>query len=129
MKRDGPEVSAITTRDLKVRAKVETVAQAYLELLSLRGIDYFLANSGTDFASIEDAFACRMAQGKNSPRPLAIPHESVLVSMAYGYYQVTGKPQAAMVHVGVGTANGLGALIAASRGRIPILFSAGRTPI
>ncbi len=113
----------------KITVQVENVAQAYLELLSLRGIKYFFANSGTDFASIEDAFARRLNEGKNSPRPLAIPHETVLTSMAYGYYQVTGKPQVAMVHVGVGTANSLGALIAASRGRIPILFTAGRTPI
>jgi acetolactate synthase-1/2/3 large subunit len=34
-----------------------------------------------------------------------------------------------MVHVNVGTANGLGPLIASSRGRVPILFSAGRTPV
>ncbi len=118
-----------TNREVRVTAAVENVAQAYLELLSLRGIEYFFANSGTDFASIEDGFARRLKEGKKSPRPLAIPHEAVLTSMAYGYYQATGRPQVAMVHVGVGTANGLGALIAAHRGRIPILFSAGRTPI
>jgi len=118
-----------TAKESKITVEVENVAQAYLELLSLRGIDYFFANSGTDFASIEDAFARRLAEGRKSPRPLAIPHEAVLASMAYGYYQVTGRPQVAMVYVGVGTANGLGVLIAANRGRIPILFSAGRTPI
>ena len=37
--------------------RVETVAQAYLELLRDRGIDCFFANAGTDFASIVDAFA------------------------------------------------------------------------
>jgi hypothetical protein len=42
---------------------------------------------------------------------------------------LTGKPQAAMVHVGVNTANGLGALMAARKARVPILFSAGRTPL
>ena len=31
----------------------ETTAQAYLELLSLRGIEYFFANAGTDFAMKE----------------------------------------------------------------------------
>lgn len=113
----------------KVKVKVETVAQAYLELLSLRGIDYFFANAGTDFASIIDAFACRQAQGKDTPRPLAIPHEIPLMSMAHGYYLVTGRPQVAMVHVGVGTANAVGGLISAHRGRVPILFTAGRTPM
>lgn len=113
----------------EIKIQVENVAQAYLELLERRGIEYFLGNAGTDFASIEDAFVRRQKEGKTTPRPLAIPHESVLTSMACGYYQITHKPLAAMVHVGIGTANGLGALIAAGKGRIPILFSAGRTPI
>jgi acetolactate synthase-1/2/3 large subunit len=113
----------------KVRAQVETVAQAYLELLSLRGIEYFFANAGTDFASIVDAFARRLEQGKEFPRPVMVPHEIPLISMAHGYYLATGRPQVAMVHVGIGTANGLGALIHAYRARVPILLSAGRTPI
>ena len=49
--------------------------------------------------------------------------------MAHGYAMVTGRPQAMMVHVGVGTANSLNGLINASRQNVPILFTAGRTPI
>ena len=107
----------------------ETTAAAYLELLELRGIKYFFGNPGTDFASIVDAFAGRQVQGKKSPQPITVAHETPLVSMAHGYYMITGEPQVAMVHVGVGTANCLGALMAASKARIPMLFSAGRTPI
>jgi acetolactate synthase-1/2/3 large subunit len=51
------------------------------------------------------------------------------VAMAHGYTMITGKPQAMMVHVGVGTANSMNGLINASRQNVPILFSAGRTPI
>jgi acetolactate synthase-1/2/3 large subunit len=109
--------------------RVETVAQAYLELLRDRGIDCFFANAGTDFASIVDAFARFQSEGKTAPRPIAVPHEFVAVSMAHGYYLVTGRPQAVMVHVTVGTANGLGAIINASRTQVPVLFTAGRTPI
>jgi acetolactate synthase-1/2/3 large subunit len=109
--------------------RVETVAQAYLELLRDRGIDCFFANAGTDFASIVDAFARFATEGKTAPRPIVVPHEFVAVSMAHGYYLVTGRPQAVMVHVTVGTANGTGAIINASRTQVPILFTAGRTPI
>ncbi len=116
-------------RTLKVSTKVENLGQAFLELLSLRGIDYFFVNSGTGFASIEDAFVRRQEEGKNSPKPMLIPHEMVALCMAYGYYQITGRPQVAGVHVGVGTANGIGPLVAASRGRIPLLFCADRTAI
>ena len=109
--------------------RVETVAQGYLEILRERGIDVFLGNAGTDFASIVDAFAKFAAEGKTAPRPLVIPHEFVAVSMAHGYYAVTGRPQLVMVHVTVGTANAAGAIINAARAQVPVLFTAGRTPI
>ena len=109
--------------------RVETVAQAYLELLRDRGVDCFFANAGTDFASIVDAFARFAMEGKTAPRPIAVPHEFVAVSMAHGYYLVTGRPQAVKVHVTVGTANGRGAVITASRTQVPVLLTAGRTPI
>lgn len=51
------------------------------------------------------------------------------MSMAHGYAMVTGEPQAVMVHVNVGTANAVCALMNAERERIPILFMAGRTPL
>ncbi len=109
--------------------QVETVAQAYLELLRERGVEYFLANAGTDFASLVDAFAKFHAERKVAPRPLVIPHEFAAVSMAHGYYLASGRPLAVMVHVTVGTANAVGAVINAARAQVPVLFTAGRTPL
>lgn len=122
-------MSALKRKTPKNAMENVTVAEAYLELLGLRGIDCFFANAGTDFASLVEAFVLRQEQGKDRPRPLSIPHETPLVSMAHGYYLATGRPQVAMVHTTVGTANGLGAIMGAHRGRVPILFSAGRTPV
>ena len=109
--------------------QVETVAQAWLELLHDRGVEVFLANAGTDFASLVDAFAKRQAEGKASPRPIVVPHESVAVGMAHGYYLATGRPQAVMVHVTVGTANATCGVITAARARAPVFLAAGRTPL
>ena len=106
-----------------------TVAEALLELLASRGIKYFFGNSGTDFAPIIEAFAKRQAQGKDRPVPLTVPHEIPAVAMAHGYTMSTGRPQAVMVHVIVGTANALGGIINAARARVPMLFLAGRTPV
>lgn len=111
------------------KLQVENTAQAYLELLGLLGIKYFFGNPGTDFASIIDAFAKFAVEGKTFPQPITVPHEFCAVSMAHGYYMVTGEPQVVMVHTTVGTANALGALINASRSNIPLLLTAGRTPI
>ena len=107
----------------------ETTAEAYLELLKDRGIDVFLGNAGTDFASLVEAFARFEADGRPAPRPLLIPHEFVAVSMAHGYYAAGGRPAAVMVHVNVGTANASTAIITAARANVPVLMTAGRTPI
>src|SRR6185295_1225847 len=108
---------------------VETTGQAYLELLRERGIDYFFANAGTDFAPIVEAFSRAGEDSAAVPRPVLVPHENAAVAMAHGYYMVTGKPQVVMVHVNVGTANALNGIINAARDHVPILFSAGRTPL
>jgi acetolactate synthase-1/2/3 large subunit len=108
---------------------VETTAQAYVELLRERGIEYFFANAGTDFAPLIDAFARLAQEGKPRPKPITVPHENAAVAMAHGYYLITGKPQVVMVHVNVGTGNAINGIINASRDRVPILFTAGRTPI
>jgi acetolactate synthase-1/2/3 large subunit len=108
---------------------VESTAEAYLELLRDRGIEYVFGNGGTDFAPIVEAFAKFAANGQTKPKPITVPHEYVAVSMADGFYRVSGRPQAVMVHVIVGTANAAGGIMNAARANVPILFTAGRTPI
>src|SRR5438876_7417339 len=111
------------------RASVESTADAYLELLAARGVEYFFANSGADFAPLIDAYARRLAQGLPAPRPMTIPNEVPAVGMAHGYALLTGRPQVVMVHVIVGAGNAVGGIINASRSNVPILFSAGRNPL
>jgi acetolactate synthase-1/2/3 large subunit len=111
------------------RVSVESTAEAYLELLAARGVEYFFANAGTDFAPLIEAYSKRLADGHALPRPLTVPHEIPAVAMAHGYAMITGRPQAVMVHVIVGGANALGGIINAARANVPILMTAGRTPI
>jgi acetolactate synthase-1/2/3 large subunit len=112
-----------------VTVQVETVGQAYLEVLRARGIKYFFGNSGTDFGPIIDGLAKFGAEKKMHPMPITVPHEFVAVSMAQGYAMITGEPQVVMVHVIVGTGNASAAIMNASRLNVPMLFSAGRTPL
>lgn len=116
-----------TTKSITV--PVETVGQAYLEVLRARGIKYFFGNSGTDFGPIIDGLAKFAAEKKEFPKPITVPHEFVAVSMAQGYTMVTGEPQVVMVHVIVGTGNASAAIMNASRLGVPMIFSAGRTPL
>src|SRR5678816_2759323 len=87
--------------------KPETAADAWLGLLAARGIEYLFANGGTDFAPVVEAYAKGQKLGWRLPQIVIVPHENMGVAMAHGYAMVTGKPQAMMVHVGVGTANSI----------------------
>src|SRR6185437_15182854 len=107
----------------------ETAADAWMGLLAMRGVDYLFANGGTDFAPVVEAYAKGEKLGWRLPEIVIVPHENMGIAMAHGYAMVTGRPQAMMVHVGVGTANALNGLINASRQNVPILFTAGRTPL
>lgn len=105
-----------------------TVSDAYMALLADRGIDYWFANSGTDFAPVVETLAKAQVLETKTPTPVTCPHENTAMHMAIGYFLVTGRPQAVMVHVNVGTANGMNGLLNAARGNVPLLFTAGRTP-
>jgi len=113
----------------KQTIKADTTAEAYLTLLADRGVDYLFGNAGTDFASVIEALSKAQLGEATAPTPVTVPHENVAVAMAHGYYLATGRPQAVMLHVTVGTANGVCGIMNAARERIPMLFSAGRTPI
>jgi acetolactate synthase-1/2/3 large subunit len=103
-------------------------AEEYLEALAANGIEHLFCNPGTDFAPIVEAFARAARTNRPVPRPMVVPHENAAVGMAHGYTMVTGKPQAVMLHTNVGTANAINMLINASRDRVPVMLTSGRTP-
>jgi acetolactate synthase-1/2/3 large subunit len=106
-----------------------TVGHAILARLREAGIEYFLANAGTDFPPIIEAFAQTGPNRAGGPEPMVVPHENVAIAMAHGYAMVSGKPLAVMLHVNVGTSNAICGLTNAYRMNIPLLLMAGRTPL
>ncbi len=124
-----PAKAAVAVPQISPEPAPVSTAEAYLGLLASRGVDYLFANGGTDFAPIVEAYARGLRAGTKMPEPVLVPHENMGVAMAHGYTMVTGRPQAMMVHVGMGTANSINGIINAARQNIPMLFTAGRTPI
>jgi acetolactate synthase-1/2/3 large subunit len=59
-------------------------------------------------------------------RPVTCPENT---AQRQSVVLATGRPQLTMHHVNVGTANAMNGLLNAARGQVPILFTAGRTPI
>jgi acetolactate synthase-1/2/3 large subunit len=103
-------------------------AMLILQQLHAEGVDYFFANGGTDFPPIAEAFAHASVQNIPVPRPMVIPHENLAVAMAHGVYMVNRRMQAVMLHVNVGSANAINALLDAGRDETPVLLMAGRSP-
>jgi acetolactate synthase-1/2/3 large subunit len=111
------------------RERPAIAAEAFLRALADHGVDYFFCNPGTDFPPIVEAFGRAKKTNAKVPKPVLVPHENLAVSMAHGAYLMTGRPQAVMVHVNVGTANTINNLTNLARERVPLLLAAGRTPI
>src|SRR6202049_4964352 len=108
---------------------VDNVAEASLALLAERGVEFLFANAGTDFAPLVEAFAKAARTGTPVPQPVLATHENLAFSMAHGYAMVSRRVPAVMVHVSVGTANGICGALNAARDNVPILFTAGRSPL
>ena len=104
----------------------DMTAEAFLARLADRGIDYVFANAGTDFAPVIEALS---RKNKKYPRFITVPHENVAMAMANGYYRLSGKLTAVMVHVTVGTANTICGLMNMARDHVPVLLCAGRSPL
>ncbi|WP_102108633.1 thiamine pyrophosphate-requiring protein [Oceaniglobus roseus] len=106
----------------------EIAAELYLRTLSEGGVDALYAVAGTDFPSVIEAYEKAGSSGA-LPRPYTVPHENLAVSMAHGDALRTGRAQVAMVHVSVGTANMVCGALNAVRDGVPLVLSAGRTPL
>ena len=108
-----------------------TCSTAFLEALREAGIRYAFANLGSDHTGIIEAYsqAARLGTLDQLPELVLCPHESVALSAAHGYAQVSGEPQAVLVHVDCGTQTRGGAIHNAARGRVPVLIFAGLSPM
>ncbi|KAI4921825.1 hypothetical protein J4E90_000252 [Alternaria incomplexa] len=106
-----------------------TTAFALFEALWEVGITVCFVNVGSDHPSIIEA----IVKGKRErpdkwPRFITCPSEITAISMADGYARISGRAQAVVVHVDVGTqALGQG-LHNASVGRAPVFIFAGMCP-
>ena len=86
-------------------------------------------NVGADHPSIIEA----IAKGKRErvgrwPRTVTCPSEMIAISMADGHARITGRPQAVIVHVDVGTQALAHGIHNASVGRAPVFIFAGLCP-
>jgi acetolactate synthase-1/2/3 large subunit len=95
-------------------------AQSLVHTLASSGIDTCFANPGTS----EMHFVAALDQIPGLHCVLGL-QENVVTGMADGYYRITGKPAATLLHCGPGLANGLANLHNARRARSSIVNVVG----
>lgn len=105
-----------------------STAHFLLEGLVDAGIEYLFSNLGTDHVPLIEECARWARAGRRHPQIVLCPHENVAVHMAGGYASMTGRGQAVLVHVDVGSANAAMGLHNLRRARIPALLLAGKAP-
>jgi len=109
-------------------APEHSTAYYFIEGLNEVGIEHLFCNFGTDHAPTIEAMAERQRHGEKVPNVMLCPHENTAAHMAMGYATVTGRGQAVLVHVDVGTANTANGMHNLFRSRVPVLLMAGKAP-
>lgn len=109
-------------------ASLYTGGSALIEALNDAGITHIFVNFGSDHPAIMEAFAVCKKLGKPAPKVITSPNEMVALSCAQGFAQLTGKPQAVLIHVDCGTQALAGAIHNVARCRVPVLILSGASP-
>ena len=115
-------MSQAATAQKLSNAPEHSTAYYFIEGLNELGIEHLFCNFGTDHAPTIEAMADREKRGEKIPNVVLCPHENTAAHMAMGYAAVTGKGQAVLVHVDVGTANTANAMHNLFRSRLPVLL-------
>ena len=95
--------------------------RAFLEILKQEGVEVLFGNPGTTELPLMDAFAV-----ENDIRYVLGLQEAVVMAMADGYAQASGKLAVVNLHVTPGLGNAMGMLYDAQKAGSPILVTAGQ---
>src|SRR6202521_4393929 len=98
-----------------------TGKQALLDLLAQEGVEVIFGNPGTTELPLMDALAV-----DNELRYVLGLQEAVVMAMADGYAQASGKLAVVNLHVTPGLGNAMGMLYDAQKAGSPILVTAGQ---
>src|SRR3712207_4374337 len=93
--------------------------RAFLELLKQEGVEVMFGNPGTTELPLMDA----LAVDRDIRYALAL-QDAVVMGMADGYAQASGKLGLANLHVTPGLGNAMGMLYDAQKANSPVLFTA-----
>jgi acetolactate synthase I/II/III large subunit len=99
--------------------------EAILEALRNLNVEYVISSPGSEWPSLWEALARQKRDGIDGPTYLDCGHETLAVTMASAYTNITGRMQAVLLHAGAGVLQGSMAVGAARAMEVPMLVMSG----
>jgi acetolactate synthase I/II/III large subunit len=101
--------------------------EAILEAFRKLKIDYIMSSPGSEWSPIWEALARQKLDKKAGPTFVESWHETLAVNMATGYTLMTGRPQAVLLHAGVGVLQGSMGIHGALQNEVPMVVMSGES--
>ena len=101
--------------------------EAILEALRKLKIDYIMSSPGSEWSPVWEALVRQKVGNRQGPTYIDAQHETLAVNMATGYTLITGRPQAVLVHAGVGLLQGSMGVHGALQSEVPMIVMSGES--
>jgi len=101
--------------------------EAILEAFRKLKIDYIISSPGSEWSPVWEALVRQKLGNRQGPAYIDVWHETLAVNMATGYTLMTGRPQAVLLHAGVGLLQGSMGVHGALQAEVPMVVMSGES--
>ena len=101
--------------------------EAILEAFRKLKIDYIMSSPGSEWSPVWEALVRQKLGNRQGPVYIDVWHETLAVNMATGYTLITGRPQAVLLHAGVGLLQGGMGVHGAFQAEVPMIVMSGES--
>jgi acetolactate synthase I/II/III large subunit len=101
--------------------------EAILEAFRKLKIDYIMSSPGSEWSPVWEALARQKLEKRPGPTFVESWHETLAVNMATGYTLITDRPQAVLLHAGVGMLQGSMGVHGALQNEVPMVVMSGES--
>ncbi len=101
--------------------------EAILEAFRKLKIDHIMSSPGSEWSPVWEALVRQKLGNRSGPDYINSWHETLAVNMATGYTLITGRPQAVLVHAGVGLLQGSMGVHGALQAEVPMIVMSGES--
>jgi acetolactate synthase-1/2/3 large subunit len=101
----------------------EAIVEAFRKLK----VDYIMSSPGSEWSPVWEALTRQTVEKRPGPKFIESWHETLAVNMASGYTAITGRPQAVLLHAGVGLLQGAMGIHGALQAEVPMVVMSGES--